>query len=537
MALTGSENESDAVKDNGMILRDETASMERSKLDVRLAWLIIGLGIIFHLYLYTVNRSLWLDEAYIVEGIITRSWSDLLTPLPNNQAAPLGFVAVEVAVTQALGTSEYALRLFPLLCGVLTLPLFYLLARRVLDGYATHFALAVVAFSPRFAYYSSDVKPYAGDALFATACLLAAVWYFDNPRSFRRLMVLTGAGAVALWFSYPAAFVLGGTGAAMLVGWLRLPDRRTMGRDLLVVAVFWGVSFLVHYRIWMAIQVTDEFLVTFWDHAFLPFPPWSGAALKWLFHLPFQVLINPTGFVYPGVACGFLIVGLLVFVRSRSLSSLTVLLPVGLLLLASAIEKYPAWGRLLVFALPVIALLLGAGVGLLLRAAGTRHRLLAVCMVGIAMLPLLYAAGKQAANPFREELRPVVAWVQNNSEPDDVIYVYHRAQYALRYYIERDRHLDWRYVAGDDHREDLQSYLDEVDRFRGEERVWLIFTEDAIGGARDKALLLLWLDRHGVRLDAIEMVGASAYLYDFSRMPPRPEKDLETVGANVDNSS
>ena len=73
-----------------------------------------------------------------------------------------------------LGKNEFALRLFPLLIGILSLWLFYLLLKRITNGAGLFTALALFAFNPRLVYYSSEVKQYILDVAVTISLLLIA---------------------------------------------------------------------------------------------------------------------------------------------------------------------------------------------------------------------------------------------------------------------------------------------------------------------------------------------------------------------------
>src|ERR1700676_670623 len=92
-------------------------------------WAMICWGAILRLTQYLSNRSLWFDESLLTQNIVHRSFSELLNPLDNNQAAPLGFLMLERFAVQVWGTSEYALRFLPFLCGLISLLLFHRMAK------------------------------------------------------------------------------------------------------------------------------------------------------------------------------------------------------------------------------------------------------------------------------------------------------------------------------------------------------------------------------------------------------------------------
>ena len=82
----------------------------------KLPWIIIGVGIALRLFRYLYNPSLWHDESNMGIDIISRHISDLINPSSDyNQAYPLAFLISVKLATQVLGTSEYAIRLIPIL--------------------------------------------------------------------------------------------------------------------------------------------------------------------------------------------------------------------------------------------------------------------------------------------------------------------------------------------------------------------------------------------------------------------------------------
>jgi len=179
----------------------------------RLAFLLLLAGAVLRLLQYLSNRSLWLDEAALARNILDRSaWRLVSTPLDYVQTAPPGFLLAEKLVTTLAGGSEYALRFIPLVLGLISLPLFLAVARRLLPPPATLVALAMFAFSGRLIYYASEVKQYGPDV--TVALLLVWLVLIARERGFspRLTAGLALAGAVAPWLSQPALFVLAAAG-------------------------------------------------------------------------------------------------------------------------------------------------------------------------------------------------------------------------------------------------------------------------------------------------------------------------------------
>src|SRR6185503_14605680 len=96
-----------------------------------IAALLILLGALLRVRQYLTGRSLWADEAMLALNIVNRNFAGLLQPLDYDQGAPIGFLLVEKIFNSVLGKNELALRLLPLLVGLISLWLFYRLLKQI----------------------------------------------------------------------------------------------------------------------------------------------------------------------------------------------------------------------------------------------------------------------------------------------------------------------------------------------------------------------------------------------------------------------
>src|ERR1051325_2431697 len=127
-------------------------SIAASKLKISFSWEKAGvaalllLGALLRMRQYLTGRSLWVDEAMLALNIVNQNFAGLFKPLDYDQGAPIGFLLVEKIFNSIFGKNEFTLRLFPLLVGLISLWLFYLLLKRITNIAGLLTALALFAF-------------------------------------------------------------------------------------------------------------------------------------------------------------------------------------------------------------------------------------------------------------------------------------------------------------------------------------------------------------------------------------------------------
>ena len=470
----------------------------------------ISVGVVLRLLGYFQNRSLWFDEAALAVNIVERPLSGLFRPLEFHQGAPVGFLVVEKILSSLLGPSEFALRLFPLTCGLLTLLLAAVVARLYLSRTAVPFAVALVALNPALIYYSSEVKQYSSDALVTLVLLWAFVRLAPSDVGGGQIAALAGVGCLAVWFSHPAVFLLAGAGIVFMVS-----ARSDKGRivRLAMVLTAWGASLVVLYVVSLRHLASDHALLDFWEQYFPPHP--TGAhTLLWLFDAFSASFHDPAGLaVLPGMA--LLVIGWAgLFRRNRTLGW-TIFGSYVALLLAAFAHRYPLGSRLLIFAVPIVLLLVAEGV----TAVCDRlpHRKLAVVVVSCAVLflPALNAI-RGVSGIRRDDIRPVIEYVNAHAGPSDDWYVYFQAQPQMRYYSDVfGKPAQWK--LGSDCGGDSACYAKDIDSLAGASRAWIVFSHVIVrDNTDDRAILVEQLNRKGRCLEQFSSGSAHAYLCDLS---------------------
>jgi len=370
---------------------------------------LLGLGLTFRLIHFGATRSLWIDEARLAINIASRSYRGLLLPLDYDQTAPPLFLWLTKLATAVLGVDEQALRLLPLVAGLATVLLAYPMARRLVRPATAVFVLTGAALSPVLIYYSNEVKPYAVDALLTMGLVWLTLDWGEKKGDLRASLSLLAAGAVAVWTSTPSPFVL----AAAFLAVLLCPrvGRETRVRFALLAGAVWLTSFSIAYLAVYRAAAGNPYLQNFWAYSFLdPGRPelaaraWQGARdlMYGLFlggsvEPPMTRFESVTASAVTTVLLGLACVGayrLKVVAGAWRLALLVA--PIAMAIGAAVFRHYPIGMRVMMFAAPLILILVAAGFEQVFVTAGPRRR--GVLWSGVAALIFAIPLGRDLAS-------------------------------------------------------------------------------------------------------------------------------------------
>lgn len=119
----------------------------------------------FHLYKY----EMWFDEAFT--GILMRVPNEEFMRVLSQDTNPPAFYLFTKLWTLIFGTGEIALRVLPLLAGVLTVFVVYLLAKKMFNKETGIIAAVLLTISPFMIQYSTEARTYALYGLFTSLAL------------------------------------------------------------------------------------------------------------------------------------------------------------------------------------------------------------------------------------------------------------------------------------------------------------------------------------------------------------------------------
>ena len=392
------------------------------------AFLFLGVLLRFRQYLF--DRSLWYSETLIALNIIARPIPRLIPPLDNHQGAPLGFLALEKAAVLAFGTNEYAMRLVPMVAGVAALVLLYLLVRRILPPVATLASVGLFALSSQQIGYSTELKRYSMDAAVALLVMFVAIGRWPARRR-RDLMLLTVIGAAAVWFSVPGgvrarrdrhrtrACGRRHTGVAASrktgVGW------NCLGAEFRGVLLDYATARRKRYPAFrylergispLACVVLDDRLDT----------------QSYVRHLPSACRHDPVG-----LGAFVFLLGMIRRDGDWPINRWLLVSPLLVAFAAAAVHRYPFDGRFLNFAVPLVLVVVGAGVAHIADATWRTGPAIVYSLLALLFLHPLWTGAYDTLRPQgNEEIRPVLDYVRQHQQPGDSLYLYLASRARLR---------------------------------------------------------------------------------------------------------
>ena len=411
--------------------------MESVLVSRKLLWLVVLLGVVVRVEQYAANRSFWLDESFLALNVIDRSMHRLLTaPLDFNQTAPAGFLFVEKLATEVFDKGEYSLRAFPLVCGIVALVLYARLARRVVGPAAAVIAVALFAFAGPLVYYSSELKPYAGDVAASIAISLMALEMLDNRLCIRRAAAYGLLGFVLIQLTYAGILAAAGTGAA-LVAIFAVDARWDRLTSVIALVGTWAVGAVVFLLSHVGLERS---YFTGGQGRFAPFPA-SKADVTWYLDRVREVVgdANLSQAKVPLALVSVLAVAGAVSLVVRNWPRFAVLAaPVIATVAASGAHRFPMLARTMLFFVPLLFLLVATGIVVLVRRVPAVVGVGAtVALVGFLLAQVSFGGVYDLTHPYRRaEIKNSLTYVAQHWQAGDVLYIHYASQYAFGYYSE-----------------------------------------------------------------------------------------------------
>jgi uncharacterized membrane protein len=349
---------------------------------------------------------------------------DSITLNPSNPR-PLMYILNHYVIGPFLPLDEFSLRLLPAICGILAVPIFYLVVRRVVGERAALFGAFLVATNSQLIYYSQFARYWT--LVFLLSCVYPYALYLGIRDGSPRMFVLGGLTGVLAVLAHPVAILpLGGIGIWMLAVYLKRHGFSELwGRR----NIRWGAAIAVILAIAIAVWFVPVLQHWISQHDRVPQGEKGG---EFLLHAPGPrgvkqlalLLAYIEGLTVPLVLTGFLGVYLLWRDRSRSIGFLLICLFVfpiafiGLVATRTAVSIF--------YLMPATpALFIGAGL-FLDRLVTLSRNDRPPWLVPAVVLALIFVSGapsliSQYRDGRRWDFRGAARWLEQRIAPGDAI--------------------------------------------------------------------------------------------------------------------
>jgi hypothetical protein len=481
----------------------------------------------FALRVYQLDaKSIWFDESHS----LNRASLDLLSIVSGKQIwgervvqdkthVPFYFFLLHFLIKLA-GDSDFTLRFFSVIFGVLTVPLIYFMGKKLCHGRARIglWAALLATFSPFYLWYSQEARMYTllvFLGLFSSYYLLQAI--SEDKAGWYAIYAVTATAML-----YTSLFSLGLFAFQGLLGLLAAWKHRRW--NILAVFVIISLAFLPglwHHLVWLGPERTQ-----LEDYNY-----WPGILLDILNSLNFGLSLDPGRLTSLNLALLLIfIIGLLSLGRERKTSE--VLTPdrpqrrwgssllllgyisipiISLYLVSQLAQPIYRGSRYLMIISPAYYLGLGAGLVAIKRKA----RLIFLLCLTLILGGMLLSDYNCLFSPdyHKEDYCSVARHVEKHSQVGDVIVGDSFDSWAFSHYYRGRLPMVWLPRPGKDMLTDVQELAHQYDR------IWLV--GDRLFEHDPQRRVRVWLDAHLFKTTALVFPSygssptLSAYLTTF----------------------
>ena len=427
-------------------MKFENDNAATSKLWTGLAYLAICIGVALRLFIYFQNRNLFQDEANIARNIYERDFSQLTLPLSYFQYAPPLFLWALKSFTAILGYSEYVFRLIPLISGIGTLWLTYLLLRKLGVKKMLWYPLFLLSTGYIYIRYSTELKQYSSDSFIALSLLYLALTIHIGKLGLKYFLGLwLIVGSLAIWSSMPSVFILAGIAAYYFFILYRSHSYKGI-LGLAALAIIWLIQFAFYYETILKTQIQSEYLQIFHKESFLLLFPKNRSDLIWDWAVILNVLEAASGYWYYAIKFHLLLIAIATYfaLRNKAASFILLIVPFILLFFAAAVHQFALTPRIVLFAMPLLLILIGIGFEYVFT-----YRYIRIVALGLSFICIYqFNELKYFHQPLQiVQITDCMDFLVNQNVKGDQLHVEYLAYPAYNYYtVIHPRNQSWQSI-------------------------------------------------------------------------------------------
>ena len=484
-------------------------------------------------------QSLWRDEVDALR-FAQAPWAEMLGNFTRpGWNGPLYYLMLRgwIALT---GQTEYTMRFFSLIFGVLGVPLIYTLGRRLFDRTVGLIAALLVTTSPYLTWYSQEVRMYTwvpALAMLAVYALHRAL-SLSKGNSWHWWMVQFVATTLAFYSHILAAFLVPVQVLLYFAWW---PRARRHWKAALISLACLTLPYLP-LAVWqapLALQARETGFqaYTLGRMVEILLNAWSTGMRSWGW--PWGAILMALGAVWGGIAPS---------ASRRDRLALLAWLVTPLLSIWLISLRQPLFtDRYLIWSAPAFYLLIALGIASL-RRLGHRGREVIIALASAFLIFNGVNLWQQATTPIKSDFRAAAAYVANydsseempnpqplgeelpfklylplvvaegNGNDELIIFQIPYARYTFDYYFPIENYT-WADGLYTNHRAPDGSYLKSEEEVawrmrevtKGYNVIWLIASETPMWDERN--LVQTWLDEHAQRVTEEHFARVDVYRY------------------------
>ena len=394
--------------------------MNKSLINMLFIGVIIALSIYLRLDAYFINNSFFTDEVLLFANIFSSDYLKLIQPLNYYQSAPYLFLVISKFISVHVGITELCLRFIPLLSSVISVFMFYKLAKSVFKTkIALYAALFTFGINYQLLFYSQAFKQYSTDVLIVTSFLYYVFLNYEKLSGIKNFSVLGLLSLAGIYFSFPMILVVPAIYLALCI------MKREQLFKFIYSAIYPAAGLIVYYIFNIRFMNNSEYLHSYWQKGFQIF------SLE-LYKMNFDFLFNYYSF--PILFAILLLFGFYYLYKNNKFLFLSSILIIFNTLLTAYLKIYPCERRLILFLLPIFIIIA------IYPLDNLQKKVVSYLICAISCIFFLsgyinfgrdYIFGN--ISYLRQDVKPLLEGILRKSS-DENVYVYYSAISTYSYY-------------------------------------------------------------------------------------------------------
>ncbi len=372
-------------------------------------------------------RPLWHDEAFVALTVIKNNIFKIFFETEYNMKAPFLFWIGVKCSGILFGYKELPLRIYPLICSVISVFVFYFFSKAFLTNrFIIIIANILFAVNFRLLYYSQELKQYSGDVLFFMLALLIFPKLAESEFGKKHALYFVLFGIFAVLASFPASFVVIAFIVYKLFNLKKIEIKYFFSGSLIILIAAAAYYFCFIDRLYSR---EIEIFYDYWQEGFITVQN-LFIVLKKIYIYNFTYCRN----YILGLALCF--AGLVLIIKEKHTLNKILLISLIIIAAASILAIYPLYGRVQIYLIPVFIVFI-------LKIADIHYKriiyfILAISIIFVNFAPVFnkyYIKYITSKNIFESwNGREIVKLLKDSNGQNDTILVNKDSQTQFEYY-------------------------------------------------------------------------------------------------------